>query len=149
MEALYGRENAPTAQDVIEGRLIQIGLRALELGNNVVIDYGLWSRGALRTTTGSSRSRCEGGDVLFRSHPRPSSGDDLISARPKRHTRRGPTKNLRSGPPISTSQPQSNSTAVNLWTTHRLASRHGTNGAIIAGCRRSSDLPLSATTAHR
>jgi predicted kinase len=29
---------------VIEGRLIQIGLRALELGNNVVIDYGLWGR---------------------------------------------------------------------------------------------------------
>jgi len=32
------------AQDVIEGRLIQIGLRALELGNDVVIDYGLWGR---------------------------------------------------------------------------------------------------------
>ena len=44
VKALYGRENPPTAQDVIEGRLIQIGLRALELGNNVVIDYGLWSR---------------------------------------------------------------------------------------------------------
>ncbi|WP_239123371.1 hypothetical protein [Rhizocola hellebori] len=29
---------------MIEGRLIQIGLRALELGNNVVIDYGLWGR---------------------------------------------------------------------------------------------------------
>jgi len=27
-----------------EARLTQIGLRALELGNNVVIDYGLWSR---------------------------------------------------------------------------------------------------------
>jgi predicted kinase len=29
---------------VIEARLLQIGLRALELGNNVVIDYGLWGR---------------------------------------------------------------------------------------------------------
>jgi predicted kinase len=29
---------------VIEGRLIEIGLRALELGTNVVIDYGLWGR---------------------------------------------------------------------------------------------------------
>ena len=28
----------------LTGRLIQIGLRALELGNNVVIDYGLWGR---------------------------------------------------------------------------------------------------------
>jgi predicted kinase len=44
VKALYGHENLPSAQDVIEGRLIQIGLRALELGNNVVIDYGLWSR---------------------------------------------------------------------------------------------------------
>ncbi len=44
MKALYGHENPPSAQDVIEGRLIEIGLRALELGNNVVIDYGLWRR---------------------------------------------------------------------------------------------------------
>src|SRR6478672_9472892 len=44
VKALYGQENPPSAQDVIEGRLIGIGLRALELGTNVVIDFGLWSR---------------------------------------------------------------------------------------------------------
>src|SRR5215211_8496459 len=44
VKALYGRENPPSTQDVIEGRLIEIGLRVLELGNNVVIDYGLWGR---------------------------------------------------------------------------------------------------------
>lgn len=44
VKALYGDDNPPSAGDVIEGRLIEIGLRALELGNNVVIDYGLWSR---------------------------------------------------------------------------------------------------------
>jgi predicted kinase len=44
VKALYGHENPPAAGDVIEGRLIRIGLRALELGTNVVIDYGLWSR---------------------------------------------------------------------------------------------------------
>ena len=44
VKALYGHENPPSAQAVIEGRLIEIGLRALELGNNVVIDYGLWGR---------------------------------------------------------------------------------------------------------
>lgn len=44
MKALYGRENPTSASDVIESRLIQIGMRALELGINVVIDYGLWSR---------------------------------------------------------------------------------------------------------
>ena len=31
--------------------------------------YGLWSRDELRSTAGSGRSRCEGGDVLLRSHP--------------------------------------------------------------------------------
>jgi predicted kinase len=44
VKALYGSENPPAVSDVIEGRLIEIGLRAIELGNNVVIDYGLWGR---------------------------------------------------------------------------------------------------------
>jgi len=44
VKALYGADNPPAAQDVIEGRLIDIGLRALKLGLNVVIDYGLWGR---------------------------------------------------------------------------------------------------------
>lgn len=44
MKALYGDRNPSPASDVIEGRLIEIGLRALELGSNVVIDFGLWSR---------------------------------------------------------------------------------------------------------
>ncbi|MEV5721953.1 ATP-binding protein [Amycolatopsis mediterranei] len=44
VKALYGHENPPSASDVIEGRLIEIGLRVLELGGDVVIDYGLWSR---------------------------------------------------------------------------------------------------------
>jgi predicted kinase len=44
MKALYGPENPSDASDVIEGRLIDIGLRALELGVSVVIDFGLWGR---------------------------------------------------------------------------------------------------------
>ena len=44
MKALYGQDNPASASDVIEGRPIHIGMRALELGINVVIDYGLWSR---------------------------------------------------------------------------------------------------------
>lgn len=44
VKALYGDENPPAGQDVIEGRLIEVALRALELGTNVVLDYGLWSR---------------------------------------------------------------------------------------------------------
>src|SRR4051794_34271945 len=44
MKALFGDRNPSAASDVIEGRLIEIGLRALELGGNVVLDFGLWSR---------------------------------------------------------------------------------------------------------
>jgi predicted kinase len=44
VKALYGVANPPEASDVIEGRLIEIGLRALDLGINVVIDFGLWGR---------------------------------------------------------------------------------------------------------
>ncbi len=44
VKALYGLANPPAASDVIEGRLIAIALRALELGVNVVIDFGLWGR---------------------------------------------------------------------------------------------------------
>lgn len=42
MKALYGDQNPSSASDVIEGRLIHIGLRVLELKSNVVIDFGLW-----------------------------------------------------------------------------------------------------------
>lgn len=44
MKALYGLANPPAASDVIEGRLIEVGLRALALGVDVVIDFGLWGR---------------------------------------------------------------------------------------------------------
>jgi predicted kinase len=44
VKALFGEANPPAASDVIEGRLIGIALRALELGIDVVIDFGLWAR---------------------------------------------------------------------------------------------------------
>jgi predicted kinase len=44
MKALYGDGNPSPASDVIEGRLIEIALRALTLGVNVPLDFGLWSR---------------------------------------------------------------------------------------------------------
>ncbi|MFF0264673.1 AAA family ATPase [Kribbella sp. NPDC004536] len=44
MKALYGQENPTDMSWVVEGRLIRVGLRALELGCNVVVDFGLWSR---------------------------------------------------------------------------------------------------------
>jgi predicted kinase len=62
MKALYGEQNPPSASDVIEGRLIEIGLRALELGSNVVIDFGLWGRderSALRQAATDRGARVE------------------------------------------------------------------------------------------
>lgn len=44
VRALYGPANPPDATDVIEGRLIEIALRVLELGVDAVVDFGLWSR---------------------------------------------------------------------------------------------------------
>lgn len=44
VKALFASDNPPSASDVIEGRLVAIALRALELGIDVVLDFGLWSR---------------------------------------------------------------------------------------------------------
>lgn len=44
MKALYGTENPAVASDLIEGRLVEVGLRALELNVDVVVDFGLWGR---------------------------------------------------------------------------------------------------------
>jgi len=141
VKALYGHENPPSAQDVIEGRLIQIGLRALELGNNVVIDYGLWAGTSAPLYGRQQQTPARWRRCATSNSPQPSSGDDLISARPKRHTRLGlcPARNSPSGLPASTSQRQANSTAVNLLMTRRLDSRHGTSGADTAGRRQSPD----------
>ncbi len=56
VKALYGEENPSTASAVIEGRLIQIGMRALELGINVVIDFGFLVLHMRTPMCGSNRS---------------------------------------------------------------------------------------------
>ncbi|MDE9364754.1 ATP-binding protein [Luteipulveratus sp. YIM 133132] len=62
VKALYGDLNPASASDVIEGRLIDIGLRTLELGNDVVVDFGLWSRderSALRQAAADRGARAQ------------------------------------------------------------------------------------------
>ena len=44
VKALYGEANPEAATAVIEGRLVDLALRALELGLDVVVDFGLWTR---------------------------------------------------------------------------------------------------------
>ena len=131
-----------TGTDVIEGRLVEIGLRALELGVNVVIDYGLWGRderSALRQAAADRGAVVE--MRYFELDPGGAAADDSTSARPKRRTRRGPcrARSWPSGPPRSTSRRPASSTAANRSTAHRLGSRPGTSGAAIAGRPRSPD----------
>ncbi|WP_406831042.1 AAA family ATPase [Pedococcus sp. KACC 23699] len=44
LKALHRLANPQSTSDVIEGMLVEIGLRALELGINVVVDFGLRGR---------------------------------------------------------------------------------------------------------
>ena len=48
---LFGDQNPPDKRDLVEGKLVELGMRAAELGTNVVFDFGLWGkdeRSALR-----------------------------------------------------------------------------------------------------
>jgi predicted kinase len=58
VKALSGLANPPATSDVIEGRLIEIGLRSLELGINVVIDFGLWGRDERSALRKAAADRC-------------------------------------------------------------------------------------------
>lgn len=44
MIPLFGEAEADGGRDRMEGLLINIGLRALTIGTNVVLDFGLWGR---------------------------------------------------------------------------------------------------------
>lgn len=44
MIPLFGEHGAGGKRDVLEGRLLWLGLDALRLGTNVVVDFGCWSR---------------------------------------------------------------------------------------------------------
>lgn len=48
---LFGDRNPSDERDLVEGKLVQLGMRTAELGTNVVFDFGLWGkdeRSALR-----------------------------------------------------------------------------------------------------
>jgi predicted kinase len=41
---LFGDRNPPHERDLVEGKLVELGMRVAELGTNVVLDFGLWGR---------------------------------------------------------------------------------------------------------
>ena len=60
--ALFGDQNPPDMRDLVEGKLIQVGMRAAELGANVVFDFGFWGRderSPLRWIAGSVGARSQ------------------------------------------------------------------------------------------
>src|SRR6476659_901751 len=59
---LFGDRNPPDKRDLVEGKLVLIGMRAAELGTNVVLDFGFWGRderSALRWIANAVGARCE------------------------------------------------------------------------------------------
>jgi predicted kinase len=60
--ALFGDQNPPDKRDLVEGKLIQLGMRAAELGLDVVFDFGFWGtdeRSALRWIAGTVGARSQ------------------------------------------------------------------------------------------
>jgi predicted kinase len=58
--ALFGDQNPPDKRDLVEGKLIELGMRAAGLGVDVVFDFGFWSRderSALRWIAGTVGAR--------------------------------------------------------------------------------------------
>lgn len=58
--ALFGAQNPPDKRDLVEGKLVQLGMRAAQLGINVVFDFGFWrkdERSALRWIAGTVGAR--------------------------------------------------------------------------------------------
>jgi predicted kinase len=59
---LFGDRNPPDKRDLVEGKLVHIGMRAAELGTNVVFDFGFWGkdeRSALRWIAGAVGARSQ------------------------------------------------------------------------------------------
>jgi predicted kinase len=62
MISLFDGTQPDGKRDLLEGRLIALALQALQLGTNVVLDFGLWSRderSALRWLATSAGASCE------------------------------------------------------------------------------------------
>ena len=62
MAPLFGAGDVAGSRDVLEGRLLSVGFRVLELGVDVVVDFGLWGRderSALRSVGTALGARVE------------------------------------------------------------------------------------------
>lgn len=61
VHALFGPSNPPQARDALEGQLLATALRVAQLGTDVVLDFGVWSReerDAIRHLVADVGARC-------------------------------------------------------------------------------------------
>lgn len=59
---LFGDRNPPDRRDLVEGKLIEVGMRVAALGTHVVFDFGFWGtdeRSALRWIAGTVGARSQ------------------------------------------------------------------------------------------
>jgi predicted kinase len=62
MIPLFGESEADGKRDVLEGRFVWLAIRALRLGVNVILDFGVWGkdeRSALRSLAAEAGANCE------------------------------------------------------------------------------------------
>src|SRR5689334_6716667 len=64
MIPLFGR-NVKAERDALEGRLIWIALRALELHTNVILDFGFWSKDERSSLRWFARQRGAKSQVIY------------------------------------------------------------------------------------
>src|SRR4051812_33435803 len=58
--SIFAGQNPLDKRDIIEGELVRVGMRAAQLGANVVLDFGFWAqdeRSALRWIAGTVGAR--------------------------------------------------------------------------------------------
>ena len=64
MKTLFGRNDQAT-RDVLEGRLIGIALRVLQLHTNVILDFGFWSKDERSSLRWLARQRGAKSQVVY------------------------------------------------------------------------------------
>src|SRR5258708_303633 len=64
MLPLFG-SNDPATRDTLEGRLIWIALRALQLHTNVILDFGFWSKDERSSLRWIARQRGAKSQVMY------------------------------------------------------------------------------------
>ena len=87
---LFGEPDAGGKQDVLEGRLLWLAIRALRIGVSVILDFGVWSRderSALRWLAREVGANCELHYLAIDQEEQQRRLESRFDAYPARHMR--------------------------------------------------------------